>query len=138
MDLYRERISVQGLHENAVYPGISDVPIAMQAEGFALYVATSKPSVYAKRIVEHFDLSRLFTGIFGPELDGTRSEKAAIIAYLIDVQKLDPARARIALNKNMRLNPNIDRTFVEWAAPYKDPDDLEQLVEGLQMAGWED
>ena len=92
MDLYRERFSDQGLYENAVYPGISDVLVAMHAEGFALYVATSKPHVYAKCIVEHFDLSRFFTGIFGPELDGTRREKAALIAYLIDVQKLDPAR----------------------------------------------
>jgi hypothetical protein len=31
MDRYRERFSDQGLYENAVYPGISDVPAAMQA-----------------------------------------------------------------------------------------------------------
>ena len=49
MDLYCERFSDQGLYENAVYPGISDVLVAMQAESFALslYVATSKPHVYA-------------------------------------------------------------------------------------------
>ena len=41
MDLYRERFSDRGLYENAVYSGISDVPVAMQAEGFALYMATS-------------------------------------------------------------------------------------------------
>jgi phosphoglycolate phosphatase len=47
MDPYRERFSDQRLYENAVYPGISDVLVAMQAEGFALYMATSKPHVYA-------------------------------------------------------------------------------------------
>jgi hypothetical protein len=37
----------------------------------------------------------------------------------------------------MSLNPNIDRTFIEWGAPYKGSDNLEQRVEGLQKAGWE-
>jgi phosphoglycolate phosphatase len=56
-------------------------------------MGTSRPHVCARCIVEHFDLSRFFTGIFGPELDGTRREKVGLIADLIDVQKPDPARA---------------------------------------------
>ncbi len=90
MTLYRERFSAKGLFENAVYPGITDVLEAMQADGVELYVATSKPHVYATRIVEHFELSRFFTAIFGPELDGTRREKTALIAHLLAEQKLDP------------------------------------------------
>lgn len=43
MDVNRERFSDQGLYENAVYPGISDVLSAMQAESFAPYAATTKP-----------------------------------------------------------------------------------------------
>ncbi len=47
VEFYREYYSDFGIYENAVYPGISDVLVAMQAEGFALYMATSKPHVYA-------------------------------------------------------------------------------------------
>jgi phosphoglycolate phosphatase len=91
MTLYREPFSTTGLFENAVYPGIADALGVLQGDGFELYVATSKPHVYANRIVEHFELARVFTGIFGPELDGTGREKTALIAHLLAKQHLDPA-----------------------------------------------
>jgi phosphoglycolate phosphatase len=91
LEFYRERFTATGLYENAVYSGITGALEAVQADGFELYVATSKPHVYATRIVEHFGLARFFTGIFGLELDGTRREKAALIAHLLAERQLDPA-----------------------------------------------
>ena len=55
-------------------------------------MATSKPHVYANRVVEHFNLSPFFTGVFGTELDGTRREKTTLIAHLLGAQKLAAAR----------------------------------------------
>lgn len=89
---YRERFSAKGLYENEVYEGIPEALEALQADGFTLYVATSKPHVYAIRIVEHFDLAQFFTGVFGPEMDGTRRDKAELIVHLLVDQGLDPAR----------------------------------------------
>src|SRR3954452_15999327 len=52
---------------------------------------TSKPHVYAVRIVEHFGLTALFDRVYGSELDGTRAEKADLIAFALAEERLDPA-----------------------------------------------
>ena len=90
--LYRERFGTVGLYENAVYPGIPEAVGAVRAAGFATFVATSKPHVYARRIVEHFGLDTLFDGVYGSEMDGTRVEKADLIAYALTEERLAPDR----------------------------------------------
>ncbi len=88
--LYRERFSTVGLFENALYPGIPEAVTAVRAAGYATYVATSKPHVYARRIVEHFGLASLFDHVYGSELDGTRVDKGDLIAHALAEEKLDP------------------------------------------------
>jgi phosphoglycolate phosphatase len=90
--LYRERFGTVGLYENALYPGIPDAVAAVRDAGFATYVMTSKPHVYATRIVEHFGLAPLFDHVYGSELDGTRVEKGDLIAYALAQERLEPAR----------------------------------------------
>lgn len=90
--LYRERFGTVGLYENAVYPGIPEAVAAVRAAGFATFVATSKPHVYARRIVEHFRLDTLFDGVYGSEMDGTRVEKADLIAYALAEERLAAGR----------------------------------------------
>lgn len=82
--LYRERFGDVGLFENEVYPGIPECLDTLQAAGYGMSVATSKPQVYAKRIVEHFELSHFFSSIDGAELDGTRTEKPKLLSYILD------------------------------------------------------
>jgi len=86
--LYRERYSVSGLFENTVYPGIPDALGALKDLGAALYVATSKPSVFAKRIIEHFRLGGFFNAVHGSELDGTRAKKGEVISHALSVEAL--------------------------------------------------
>ena len=90
--LYRERFGTVGLFENALYPGIPDAVAAVRDAGCATYVMTSKPHVYATRIVEHFGLTPLFDSVYGSELDGTRVEKTDLIAFALARERLDPAR----------------------------------------------
>ena len=81
--LYRERFADTGLYENKVYEG---VPAMLDAVGHlsgAAYVATSKPAVYAERIVKHFSLGHHFRKVYGAELDGRRDDKAELLAYLL-------------------------------------------------------
>lgn len=80
---YREYFSVTGIFENAVYAGIAPMLAALKAEGRNLIVATSKPTVFAVKILEHFNLAQYFTFVAGSELDGTRSKKSEVIAYAL-------------------------------------------------------
>jgi phosphoglycolate phosphatase len=81
--LYRERFAEVGLFENAVYEGIADALEVLAGKGATLYVATSKPRVYAERIVRHFGLDAHFAAIHGCELDGTREDKRDLLAHLL-------------------------------------------------------
>ena len=84
--LYRERFGDVGLFENEVYPGIVELLEACRLEGLRLFVATSKPAVYAERIIEHFGLSHLFEAVCGAELDGTRSDKTELLRWVVAEQ----------------------------------------------------
>ncbi|MBD2123632.1 HAD family hydrolase [Trichocoleus sp. FACHB-262] len=89
--LYRDRYATIGLFENSLYPQIVETLETMRAAGYQTLVATSKPQIYALRIVEHFKLTTLFDGVYGSELDGTRSEKDTLIAYILKTEQLAPA-----------------------------------------------
>src|SRR4051794_625881 len=89
--LYRERFSDIGLYENGVYDGISEVLTALSQSGQRLFVATSKPHVFATRIVEHFGLRHHFEHVFGSELDGTRVDKSDLLQYALKIAAVDPA-----------------------------------------------
>ena len=91
--LYRERFSEVGLFENSPYPGIHDTLAAIAASGARLFVATSKPAVYASRIVDHFGLKPYFERVFGSELDGTRVDKRDLLRYALAEAEVDPRQA---------------------------------------------
>ena len=88
--LYRRRYAAEGIFENCVYPGVPSALAKLQALGMSLYVATSKPRVFAERILEHFELRKFFRVVYGSELDGTRSNKRDLIAHILDREKLSP------------------------------------------------
>lgn len=83
LDHYRERFSEVGWKENELYPGIIDVLRQLEESDRPLYVATSKPFVFADRIIRHFQLDEYFSRIFGSELDGTRSNKGELLRFAL-------------------------------------------------------
>lgn len=86
---YRERFTDVGLFENAVYPGIAELLGDLTGQGVVLGIATSKPGVFATRILEHFGLDEHFEVVVGSELDGTRSHKREVIAAALDGLAVD-------------------------------------------------
>lgn len=82
--LYRVYYSDKGLFENTVYEGIPTMLSTLQEAGFKLVLATSKPAVYAERILEHFDLKQYFTFVSGCELGGARVEKEDVIRFALE------------------------------------------------------
>lgn len=90
---YRERFSVTGLYENELFDGVPELLEALLANGRTLYIATSKPTVFAREIARHFAFDRHFKVIYGSELDGTRTNKVELIAHLLQQEQLDPSQA---------------------------------------------
>jgi phosphoglycolate phosphatase len=93
LSLYRERFAEIGLFENLVYPGIEETLSAVASSGRRLFVATSKPGIYAERSIDHFKLTVYFERVFGSELDGTRSDKTDLLGYALRTTGVDPSQA---------------------------------------------
>jgi phosphoglycolate phosphatase len=88
--LYRERFSTIGLYENTIYAGVPEMLSGLRGLSLDLFVATSKPEVYARRIVEHFAFDSYFTDVRGNELGGRLDNKADLLHELLESQGLSP------------------------------------------------
>ena len=104
LSYYRERFSDVGLYENGVYAGIRDLLTALGQSGRRMFVATSKPHVFAKRIIDHFGLAGHFEHVFGSELDGTRVHKADLLAYALEQTGVDASRALMIGDRSHDVN----------------------------------
>lgn len=88
VEYYREYYAEKGIFECTVYEGLEDALKKIKESGRKILVATSKPEVYAKRIIEHFGLTKYFDYIAGMELDGGRGTKAQVIEYALETCKI--------------------------------------------------
>jgi len=84
VEIYREYFSVKGLFENIPYDGIPEMLKTLSESGKALVVASSKPEIFVRKILDHFDLSRFFLFAAGSELNHTRVDKHEVIEYAMD------------------------------------------------------
>lgn len=89
--VYRDYFSAKGKYENQIYPGIREMLYALVSAGMRLFIATSKPTIFASQIAGYFNIEEVFTDIVGCNLDNTRNEKAEVIQYILDHHHLDPA-----------------------------------------------
>lgn len=80
VEKYRERFQDKGVFENKLYPGIPEMLQALNSKGMFLGVASSKPTVFVRQILEHFQIARYFKVVVGSELDGTRVNKEEVVA----------------------------------------------------------
>ena len=91
--LYRERFSEVGWRENVVYDGIPDALATLAAGARPMYLCTSKPEVYARRIVTLFGLGDHLSGVYGADLGGRLDDKVTLLAHLADREGLDASTA---------------------------------------------
>lgn len=76
---YRERYEKTGIFECSPYAGIPELLENLQQEGRVLAVASSKPEVYVRKILEKFQLGQYFSEVVGPTLDEKHASKPEII-----------------------------------------------------------
>ena len=82
---YREYYKEKGIFEGYVYEGIEECLKRLKAAGKKIMVATSKPEVFAKMVLEKFGIAKYFDFIAGATIDEkTRSHKIEIMQYAFD------------------------------------------------------
>jgi phosphoglycolate phosphatase len=78
VDAYRE----DGVFEHEVYEGAHLMLQRLKRQGHRIYIVSSKPGVFARRIAYQFDLNLIFDEIFGAELKGKWQPKTEVLARL--------------------------------------------------------
>lgn len=80
---YRERYQDTGIYENSVIPGIPQLLKEAAAAGFINVLATSKPEIFAVRILKYFGLTDDFRVVSGADMAGKHVLKKDIIQTAI-------------------------------------------------------
>ncbi|MGU7967107.1 HAD family hydrolase [Streptococcus suis] len=90
VDAFRVYFKEKGMFENQLYPGIIPLLEELRTAGKTLVIATSKPEIFAKQILEHFGIAHYFDVIAGASLDSSRISKADVIGYAINQLEVFP------------------------------------------------
>lgn len=82
--IFREYYAKDGKYQCKLYDGMLATLQLLKDRGYVLFIATSKPTVFANDIANHLGVNSFFEEIVGSNLDNTRSKKADIIQYILD------------------------------------------------------
>lgn len=85
---YRDHYGREGYKGSTVYPGIVGMLDDLSALGVRLFVATSKRTIYARRVLDHLGLTARFGAVYGSEPGGSVDLKADLIAHILDHQAI--------------------------------------------------
>lgn len=81
--IYRQYYSDKGMYKATIYKEITEL-LEDLAGKYELFVATSKPTVYAEEILRHLGIEKFFKGVAGSNLDNSRGKKEEIIQYILN------------------------------------------------------
>ena len=90
---YRACYDREGWRNNSVFPGVREMLVALRAQGFPLYVCTSKQQHFAVRILDAFELSGLFAAIYGDKAEYASHSKIDLLANILREHSLGPDSA---------------------------------------------
>ena len=76
---FREYYRETGLFQSRLFPGIKDAILGIRALGKTLCVATSKPELMARTLIERFGIAELFDGIFCADHENGISTKTQVL-----------------------------------------------------------
>lgn len=89
---YRERFDVTGIFECSLYDGIEEAVKRFREKGYVIALASSKPEIACRRILEHFSLLSYFDEVAGSTLDGSISTKQEVLEELFRRLALRPEK----------------------------------------------
>jgi phosphoglycolate phosphatase len=134
--LYREHFAETGMYEAELYDGVGEMLMDLRDTGAGLWIATSKPHVFASQMVEHFGIAAWVDGVFGSELDGRNADKTDLLAHALAETGVEPENAVMIGDRRFDVHGARNNGIMSLAAlwGYADPDEL-SLAEPDRMAG---
>lgn len=92
--VYREYYAERGIYECEVYAGMPTLLRAAQRSGYRVLMATSKPEMYACRLMRHEGLAPYFARLVGADMAEQRADKTAVIRHALALEGVsNPAEA---------------------------------------------
>lgn len=85
---YREHYETEGFRASTLYPGVREMLAAVDSDK---YIASIKPANASRLILKKLGIEDRFSGVYGGEIDGTRSDKAELLIYLKDCEGINDA-----------------------------------------------
>ncbi len=99
VSVYRERFAPIGLFENEIYPGVLDMLKELKKQGKIIALATSKPTIFATKIVEKYGIAPYLDYLSGSELDGTNVEKSAVVRIAMEALGANPEETVLVVDR---------------------------------------
>ena len=133
---YRDFYQEEAMFDAEVYDGVFQMFDTLMTSEVGLFIATTKPHVYANQIVEHFGLTEAITHVFGAELDGTNSDTTSLLQYAVDETGFDPSKCIMVGDRQVDIfgakNNDINNIGILWG--YGEADEL-RTSEADMLAG---
>lgn len=105
---FRERYSVQGVRELKLYPGVEDTLKKLNTSGKKLYIVTSKPEVFVKKICEEYGILDMFTDITGVSTRMTSLSKGKRMKILMEKFNITPDNAVMVGDRPEDVNASFE------------------------------
>ena len=85
LKLFREYFAEKGIFENRLFDGMAELLADLVKEGYELVLSTSKPDVFAEKILEHFNIKQYFTHMSACPMDEANITKIDIIKGALEM-----------------------------------------------------
>ena len=96
--VYRDIYAAEGLYLCTPYDGIKELILALRESGRKVFVATSKPEEYTRKIIERKGLCELFDFVGGADMEEkNRIDKVDVINYVLSENSISDARDSVLM-----------------------------------------
>jgi len=94
---FREYYATKGYLEHTVFAGIPEMIRALSNHGIPMAVATTKPTKYAKIILEQYGILDCFKIVSGSAPDHPRLYKTDILKYAMEMMDVNPGDSAVMI-----------------------------------------
>jgi len=86
---YREHFKKEGISKNRLYDGVEELIKKLFSYDADIFLATIKPTEFAKIVLKNFSLLDYFKGVVGTKFDGGNSSKEELIGLVLQNYSLE-------------------------------------------------